>query len=91
MVKDGAFSHKIDYGTFFPEILNLEGHPNCNTGSRETVILLQGSILAIGGASAVEGLHLTGLPRLVLLYYKYVFKNNLITTFWINKFCQIVS
>ena len=33
MVEDGAFSHKIDYGIYFKEILNLEAHPNCITGS----------------------------------------------------------
>ena len=56
MVEDGAFSHKIDYVTIFLEILNLEGHQNRITGSRVTVILLNGWILPIGGASAVEGL-----------------------------------
>ena len=35
------------------EILNLEGHLNCITGSRVTVILLNGWILPIGGASSV--------------------------------------
>ena len=48
MVKDGAFSHKIDYVTIFLEILNLEGHPNRITGSRVTAILLNGWILPIG-------------------------------------------
>ena len=47
------------------ETLNLEGHPNCTTGSRVTAILLKGSILPIGEASAVEGLQSTGLHRLV--------------------------
>ena len=36
MVKDGAFSHKIDYVTVFKEILNLEAHSNCITGSKVT-------------------------------------------------------
>ena len=49
----------------FLEIPNLEGHPNRITGSRETAILLNGWILPIVGASAVDGLRLTGLPRLV--------------------------
>ena len=44
----------------FWEILNLEGHPNCNTGSRVMAILLNGWILPVGGASAVEGLLSTG-------------------------------
>ena len=61
MVEDGALSHV----TIFKDILNLEGHPNCITGSRVTAILLNGLILPIDGASSVEGLRLTGLPRLV--------------------------
>ena len=65
MIGDGAFSHKIDYVTIFKEILNPEGHPNCITGSRVTAIFLNGWILPISGASAVEGLQSTGLPRLV--------------------------
>ena len=60
MVKDGAFNHKIDYVTIFVEILNLKGHQNCITGSRVTPILLNGWILPIVGASAVEGLLSTG-------------------------------
>ena len=50
---------------FFLEILNLEGHPNHITGSRDKAILLNLWILPIGGASSVEGLQSTGLPRLV--------------------------
>ena len=42
MVEDGALSHKIDYVTIFEEILNLEGHPNRNTGSKVMAILLNG-------------------------------------------------
>ena len=52
MVEDGAFSHKKKTMLqFFLEILNLEGHPNRTTGSR---VLLNGWILPIGGALAVE-------------------------------------
>ena len=40
MVKNGAFSHKIDYITIFEEIQNVEGHQNCITGARVTAILL---------------------------------------------------
>ena len=40
MVEDGAFGHKREYVTIVKEILNLEGHPNSNTGSRVTAILL---------------------------------------------------
>ena len=56
LVEDVAFSHKIDYGKQKLEILNLKGHPNLITGSKDTVSLLNGWILPIGGASAVEGL-----------------------------------
>ena len=53
----------------FLEIPNLEGHPNCITDSEVTTVLLNGLILPIGGASAVEGLRSTGLPRLVLMFH----------------------
>ena len=68
MVEDGAFSHKIDYVTFFQEILNLEGHPNCITGSRVTVILLNGWIFPVGQSGEVSRWRVCyqrGLPRLV--------------------------
>ena len=39
MVRNGAFSHKIDYLTIFKDILNLEGHKNCIAGSRVNAIL----------------------------------------------------
>ena len=55
MVEDGAFSHKRYYVTILKEILNLEGHLNCITGSKVTAILLNGWI---GGASAVKGVRL---------------------------------
>ena len=45
--------------------LNPKGHQNPINGSIVTAILLKGLILPIGGASAVEGLRSTGLPRLV--------------------------
>ena len=64
MVEDGAFSNKIDY---FSGIINVEGHLNCNTGSRVMAILLNWWILPLGRASAVEGLQSTRLPRLVYL------------------------
>ena len=38
-------------------------------GSRVTTILLNWCILPIGGASAVEGLRFTWLPRLIFTYY----------------------
>ena len=58
MVEDVAFSHEIDYVKISKETLNLEGHPNRNTGSKVTAILLNGLILPNGGASAVKGLGL---------------------------------
>ena len=63
MVEDGALSHKIEYVTICLEILNLEGHPNCITGSRVTAIFLNEWILPIGGASAVMGVRSTGLTN----------------------------
>ena len=68
MVGNGAFSHKIDQVTIFLEILNLKGHPNRITGSRVTVILLNGWILPIGQsgeASRWRVCYQRGLPRLV--------------------------
>ena len=47
--EDVAFSHKIDYVTIVNENINLERHPNRITGSRVTVILLNGWILPISG------------------------------------------
>ena len=64
MVKDGAFSHKIDWYNFW-EILNLKGHLNCITGPRVTAILLNVWILPFGGPSAEEGVLIMGFPRLV--------------------------
>ena len=46
----GAFCHKIDYVTIFKKILNIGGHSNRIAGLKETVILLNGWILTIGGA-----------------------------------------
>ena len=45
--------------------LNPEGHDNRISGSKVMTILLKGWSLPIGGASSVEGLRSTGLPRLV--------------------------
>ena len=38
--------------TFLFEILNLEGHPNCISGSKVMAIWLNGWILPVGGASS---------------------------------------
>ena len=46
-------------------IINLEGHQNSCIGLQVTAILLNGWILPIAGASAVEGMRSTELPRLV--------------------------
>ena len=72
MVRNGAFSHKIDYTTIFLEILNLEGHQNCITGSRGTAILLHGWLFPIGQsgeASRWRVCYQQGLPRLVFYQY----------------------
>ena len=47
-------------------------HPNRITGSRVKVILLNGWIWPIGGASLVEGLQSMGLPRLVFYSWQYL-------------------
>ena len=60
-------SYKINYVIVIKNFLNLEGHQNPIIGSKFTAILLKGWILPIGGASAVEGLRSTGLPRLVFI------------------------
>ena len=44
MVEDGAFIHKIEYVKNFKEILNIDGHLYCITGSKVTAILLNGWI-----------------------------------------------
>ena len=61
MVLNGAFS----YIMHCIKILNMEGHPNCITGSRVTAIFLNGWILPIDVASLVDGLQSTGLTRLI--------------------------
>ena len=71
MIGNSAFSHKIDYVIFFSEILSLEGHQNCITGSRVMAILLNGLILTIGQsgeASLWMACYQQGLPRLVLIW-----------------------
>ena len=69
MVRNSAFSYKIDYITIFLEILNHEGHQNRITGQRVTAILLNGWIFPIeqnGEASRWRVCYQRGLPRLVL-------------------------
>ena len=65
-VRNSSSSYKIDSVVVIKTFLNPEGHQNRITGSKVTAILLKGWSLPIGGASAVEGLRSTGLPRLVL-------------------------
>ena len=48
MVRNGAFSHKIDFITTFLENLNLKVQQNRTTGSRVTAILLNGWNFPIG-------------------------------------------
>ena len=64
-VRDISSSNKIDYVIVIKNFLNLKGHHNPIDGSKVTAILLKVRILPIGGASAVESLRSTGLPRLV--------------------------
>ena len=64
-VSDSSSSYKIDYVIVIKTFLNPEGHQNCISGSKVSAILLKGWSLPIGGASSVEGLQSTGLPRLV--------------------------
>ena len=59
MVEDG------DYVTIAKEILNLEGHSNCITGSKVMVILLNGWILPIGGVASERVCACNLLSRLV--------------------------
>ena len=65
-VKDSSSSYKIDYVIVIKNFLYPEGHKNPISDSKVTAILLKGWILPIGGASAVEGLRSTGLPRLTI-------------------------
>ena len=67
MVRDSSSSYKIDYVIVIKNFLNPEGHQNLINGSKVTAILLKRWILHIGGASAVEGLRSTRLPRLVCI------------------------
>ena len=64
-VRDSSSSYKIDYVIVIKTFLNPEGHQNLINGSKVTAILLKGWISPVGGASAVEDLQSTGLPRLV--------------------------
>ena len=68
MVRDSSSSYRIDYVIVIKTILNPEGHQNRISGSKVTTILLEEWILPIGGASAVESLRSTGIPRLVIIY-----------------------
>ena len=63
--RDSTSSYKIDYVMVVKTFLNPEGHQYRISGSKVTAILLEGWNFPIGGGSAVEGLRLTGLPRLV--------------------------
>ena len=53
---------------FFLEILNPDGHLNCNPGSKVTVFLLNGWIFPIGGASSGRICACSLRSRLILLY-----------------------
>ena len=51
MVRDGAFSQKIDWVRNFLKILNLKGHQNHNIGSKVTALLLNWLVLPVGGVA----------------------------------------
>ena len=67
-VRDSFSSYKIDNVIVIKNFLDSKRHQNPISGSKVTAILLKGWILSIGGASAVEGLQSTRLPRLVFPY-----------------------
>ena len=58
MVEDGGFSHIKDYVTMFYEILNLEGHPNCITCLKVTVIFTEWVDFAYWWSCIGKGLRL---------------------------------
>ena len=75
MVEDGAFSHKI-YNCF--QILNLEGHPNCISGSKVMAILLNQWIFPIGGVASgricvwsLRSRPVKTLPSLKIFFYSH--------------------
>ena len=62
--------------TIFLEILNLEGHQNCITGSRFTAILLNGWIFPIGqsgeashGGSVINGAYPVYLLAILIFFF----------------------
>ena len=69
-VRDSSSSYKIDYVIVIKTFQNPKGHQNPINVLKVTAILLKGWILPVGGASAVEGLRSTGLPRLVFQDFK---------------------
>ena len=69
MVRDSSSSYKIDYVIVVKTFLNPKGHHNRINGSKVTAILLKGWISPVGGASAVEALRSTGLPRLGIFIF----------------------
>ena len=71
-IRDSSHNYKIDYVIVIKTFLNPKGNQNRISGSIVMAISLQWRILPIGGASAVEGLQSTGLPRLVSLAIKWL-------------------
>ena len=66
-VRYSSYSYNIDYVIVIQTFLNPKGHQNPIIDSKVTAISLKGWISHVGGASAVEGLRSTGLPRLVFV------------------------
>ena len=72
MVIDSSSSYKIDYVIVIKNFQNLKGHQTLIIDSKVTAILMKRWILPISGASGVEGLRSTGLPRLVSNIFNYL-------------------
>ena len=50
-VRDSSLSYRMDYVIVMKSFQNAEGHQNCISGLKVTVILLKGLILHIGGVA----------------------------------------
>ena len=68
MVEDGAFSHKIDFISFFlKDILNIQGHPNRFIGSKLMFMLVNRGISLSGGVALGRFCACSLRRRLVLI------------------------
>ena len=78
MVKDGAFSHKIEYASILLEILNLERHLNRFVGSKVAAILMNGRILPSGGVVLGRVCVCSLRSRLVLFTYRHIINSQIV-------------